>query len=108
MTQNWATLEICALCGKETEAILLDKRMRKVFDICTTTGNLCLSCQEQVKTNITFSCATCHSIHVVKIEAVRKWGLTVQAGDRYKTYKCPECSPDKSFVLRPPDSNSNN
>ena len=104
MDKSYVTLEQCLFCNKQTGNLLMDKKLRNIFDIHTITGAICKECQKKVDKNISFSCHTCKSFHLVKIDIVKnKWGLNkIKPGEKYKTYQCPPCTENKSFVLLPP------
>lgn len=47
MDKSYVSLAICPICKEETGELLLDKRLRDVFEKHTITPNVCAKCREQ-------------------------------------------------------------
>jgi len=52
MSKSYVTMEKCVICGKSTNALFLDMRLKDTFDTCTTTPtSLCDECKEKYLKN---------------------------------------------------------
>jgi len=100
--KSYVTMEQCCLCGKSTGSLLLDKRLRNVFDSHTVTGNICPKCEDAIKNNVSFYCDTCKGLMVITMEGAERMGLKVKKGDKFRIYKCTSCTGDNSIEFLPP------
>jgi hypothetical protein len=45
--KSYVTIATCAWCSKELNELLLDKKMREIFDMHTKVNDLCDDCKKQ-------------------------------------------------------------
>lgn len=100
-------MDVCAIC-QEPHQILLQSRDtgKDVFEgkMSVCTGQICDKCKKKLDSGVTFTCHTCNSLHCLKLDAIKKMGITAKKGDKFKTYKCPQCNKGY-FEFLPPNQN---
>lgn len=50
MDKSYVTLAVCPICQKETGSLLLDRRLKPVFEMHTTTPEPCDNCRKKYLT----------------------------------------------------------
>lgn len=90
---DYVRMQKCIHCGKDTGAILLNKRLKSIPEE-QVYSDFCPECKKLFKSHVFFTCATCNKAGFIKrtvLKKIVKPEFYKATQNRVGFEKCPSC-----------------